>query len=81
MRSINLIVDVTNYVMLEMNHPVHAYDDRDVKGRRFVIREAHAGEKFRTLDDVERVLKAEDALICDGERPIGLAGMPALWAA
>ena len=75
MRSINLIVDATNYVMLEMNHPIHAYDSRDVIGKKFVIREAREGEVFKTLDNIERVLKAEDALICDGERPIGLAGI------
>ena len=75
MRSINLIVDLTNYVMLEMNHPVHAYDERDVNGRKFVIREALEGEKFKTLDNVERQLKAGDVLICDGERSIGLAGI------
>jgi phenylalanyl-tRNA synthetase beta chain len=75
MRSINLLVDVTNYVMLEMNHPVHAYDDRDVKGRSYSIREAIEGETFRTLDNIERLLKGNDTLICDGERPIGLAGI------
>ena len=75
MRSINLLVDITNYVMLEMNHPVHAYDDRNVKGRQFVIREAKEGETFVTLDSNERKLKAGDVLICDAERPIGLAGI------
>ncbi len=75
MRSINLIVDLTNYVMLEMNHPIHAYDERDVKGRAFIIREAKNGETFRTLDDVERKLQAGDLLICDAERSIGLAGV------
>lgn len=75
MRSINLIVDITNYVMLEMNHPVHAYDERDVKGRHFVVREAADGETFVTLDNTERKLKAGDVLICDSERPIGLAGI------
>lgn len=75
MRSINLIVDLTNYVMFEMNHPIHAYDERDVKGRTFVIREATNGETFRTLDNIERKLQAGDLLICDGERSIGLAGI------
>lgn len=75
MRSINLIVDATNYVMLEMNHPIHAYDERDVKGRHFIVREASDGERFTTLDGHERMLKTGDVLICDGERPIGLAGV------
>jgi phenylalanyl-tRNA synthetase beta chain len=75
MRSINLIVDLTNYVMFEMNHPIHAYDERDVKGRKFIIREAQNGEIFRTLDNVERKLQAGDLLICDSERSIGLAGV------
>lgn len=75
MRSINLIVDLTNYVMLEMNHPIHAYDERDVKGRQFIIREAKDGEVFVTLDNTERKLKTGDVLICDAERPIGLAGI------
>lgn len=75
MRSINLIVDVTNYVMLEMNHPVHAYDERNVSDRAFVIREAEESEKFTTLDGIERSLKSGDVLICDSEKPIGLAGI------
>jgi phenylalanyl-tRNA synthetase beta chain len=75
MRSINLIVDITNYVMLEMNHPIHAYDERDVRGRHFVVREANDGERFTTLDGQDRALKFGDVLICDGERAIGLAGI------
>lgn len=75
MRAINLIVDLTNYVMLEMNHPVHAYDERDVKGRKFLVREASDGETFKTLDQVERTLKSGDLLICDSQRIIGLAGI------
>ena len=61
--------------MLEMNHPVHAYDERDVKGRKFIVREASEGELFKTLDNTERSLKSGDVLICDAERPIGLAGV------
>lgn len=75
MRAINLLVDATNYVMLEMNHPIHAYDERDVQGRAFTIREAKDGETFKTLDGNERLLKSGDVLICDAERPIGLAGI------
>lgn len=75
MRPINLIVDVTNYLMLEMNQPVHAYDERDVSGKTFIIREARDGEEFVTLDNIKRELKAGDLLICDSEKPIGLAGV------
>lgn len=75
MRPINLIVDLTNYVMLEMNQPVHAYDERDVAGRSFVVREARDGETFTTLDNNKRELKAGDLLICDSTKPIGLAGV------
>lgn len=75
MRSINLIVDVTNYLMLEMNQPVHAYDERDVAGKSFVIREANDGEVFTTLDGNKRDLIKGDVLICDGSKPIGLAGI------
>jgi phenylalanyl-tRNA synthetase beta chain len=75
MRPINLIVDVTNYVMLEMNQPIHAYDERAVEGRSFVIREAKDNEVFVTLDGTSRSLKAGDLLICDKNRAIGLAGI------
>lgn len=80
MRPISLSVDVTNYVMLELGQPLHAYD-RDALGEKIVVRRARAGEKLTTLDDVTRTLDPEDLLITDeggaaGEsRIIGLAGV------
>jgi phenylalanyl-tRNA synthetase beta chain len=75
MRPINLIVDLTNYVMLEMNHPIHAYDARFIDKKSFVIRNARNGETLKTLDGQERVLVDGDVLICDATKIIGLAGV------
>ncbi|QTE30691.1 phenylalanine--tRNA ligase subunit beta [Pengzhenrongella sicca] len=76
MRPISLAVDVTNYVMLELGQPLHAYDLAGLTGP-IVVRRARAGEKLVTLDDVERALDPEDLLITDdgGARVLGLAGV------
>ena len=68
MRPISNVVDVTNYVMLERCRPLHAFDLGRLPGRGIIVRLAGDGEKMTTLDDVERVLTADDLLICDGER-------------
>lgn len=78
-RPHNNIVDITNYVMMLTGQPLHAFDlstfaERDGK-RSVVVRAAHEGETFRTLDDVERTLAEGMALITDGERPVALAGV------
>jgi phenylalanyl-tRNA synthetase beta chain len=73
-RSISNVVDVTNYVMLALGSPLHAYDSDLLRGG-LVARRARAGEKVRTLDGVERALAAEDLVIADGERAVGLAGI------
>ncbi len=74
MRSISLAVDVSNYVMLELGQPNHAYDRAKVRGD-IVVRTAEAGERLTTLDDVERTLDPGDLLIADDSGPIGLAGV------
>ena len=74
MRPISLAVDITNYVMLELGQPLHAYDRGRIDGA-ITVRRAQAGEKLRTLDGIERLLDPEDLLICDNSGPIGLAGV------
>ncbi|HET7762077.1 MAG TPA: phenylalanine--tRNA ligase subunit beta [Phycicoccus sp.] len=75
MRPISLPVDVTNYVMLGLGQPLHAFDLATL-GERIVVRRARAGERMTTLDGVERVLDPEDLLITDGgSRPIAIAGV------
>lgn len=73
-RPRSLLVDLTNYVMLEVGQPLHAYDADRLNGP-IVIREATAGEKVTTLDEIERELKGGELLITDGSGPIGLAGI------
>jgi len=76
MRPINALVDISNYVMLELGQPNHPYDLRQVPGRGFRVRRAVDGERIITLDDVERTLAGDDLLICDAEdTPIGIAGI------
>ncbi len=73
-RSISLAVDVTNYLMLELGQPMHAYDLAALQGQ-LVVRRANAGEKLHTLDGVQRVLDPEDLVIADDTGPIGLAAV------
>jgi len=75
MRSINNVVDVTNFVMMELGHPLHAFDFHYLRDRRIVVRRAHDGDRFTTLDGQERTLMASDLVICDGEGPVALAGI------
>jgi phenylalanyl-tRNA synthetase beta chain len=74
-RPISPAVDATNYAMLERGQPMHAFDLHRLAGPGIVVRRAAAGETIVTLDDVERPLEADDLLICDAERPVGIAGV------
>ena len=74
-RSINNIVDVTNYVLLEYGHPLHAFDFKLLSGGRIVVAAADDDEKFATLDGQERTLTSADLTIRDGEKGVALAGI------
>ncbi|MEU9359630.1 phenylalanine--tRNA ligase subunit beta [Streptomyces sp. NPDC048301] len=74
MRTVSLAVDITNYVMLELGQPLHAYDRTRVQGA-IGVRRAQQGEKLTTLDGAKRVLDAQDLVITDDRGPIGLAGV------
>lgn len=74
-RSLGLIVDVTNYVMLELGQPLHAFDHRTLKDRTIVVRNARAGETMTTLDGIERKLDETMLMICDAEKPNAVAGV------
>jgi len=73
--AINSVVDVTNYIMLELGQPMHAFDARDVAGNEIIVRRAKQGEKITTLDEREFTLSTDNLLICDGEKPVALAGI------
>ena len=74
-RAISNVVDVTNYVMLALGSPLHAFDAERLSGGRIVVRRAHEGEQIVTLDGVERQLEPSDLLICDALRPVAIAGI------
>ena len=74
-RPINNIVDITNYVMEEYAQPMHAYDLDKIEDRKIIVRKADKGEKFVTLDGQERELDDTMLMICDGKKPVGIAGI------
>lgn len=74
-RPINNVVDITNYIMEEYGQPMHAYDLDHISGHKIVVRRASDGEKFVTLDGQERTLDESILMICDEEKPIGIAGI------
>lgn len=74
-RSISNVVDITNYVLMEYGHPLHAFDFRQLAGGRIIVKRAAEGEKFTTLDGQERTLGAADLTIRDAERAVALAGI------
>lgn len=75
LRSINNIVDITNYICHGLGQPMHAYDWYAIKGQKIVVKTLPAGTKFTTLDEVERTLAETDLMICDAEEAVGIAGI------
>ena len=75
LRSVSDVVDITNFVLLELGQPMHAFDRDYLAGGRIVVRRARAGEKIVTLDEKEFTLTPENLLICDGEKGVALAGI------
>jgi len=74
-RPISIVVDITNYVMLEMGQPMHAFDFQHLNGGRVVVRRAHEGEELLCLDGFKRLLRATDLVVADSEHAQGLAGI------
>ncbi len=75
LRSISNVVDITNYVLLEIGQPMHAFDMDQLQERRIIVRRAKDGEKIQTLDEKEFSLTPDNLVICDGNRPVALAGI------
>ncbi len=75
LRAINNIVDITNFVMMEFGQPLHAFDFRFLEERKIIVRGAQEGEGFVSLDGKERILRADTLMICDGVKPVAVAGI------
>src|SRR6185312_16319627 len=77
--GINNVADATNYTLMEMGHPTHAFDLDLLEGGKVIVRRARKGEKLKTLDGVERELYPEDLVIADAVKPVALAGVMGGW--
>lgn len=77
--GINNVADATNYTLMELGHPTHAFDLDRLEGGKIVVRRAQAGEKLKTLDGIERELYSDDLVIADAVKPVGLAGIMGGW--
>ncbi len=75
MNAISNIVDITNYVLMELGQPMHAFDEDFLRGNEIVVRRAHAGEHIVTLDESDFEMNENNLCICDGEGPVALAGV------
>jgi phenylalanyl-tRNA synthetase beta chain len=75
LKPINNIVDVTNFVLHETGQPLHAFDAQTIKGNKIIVKKAKQGEKFVTLDEVERTLSSENLMVCNAEEPMVIAGV------
>lgn len=75
LRPINNIVDISNYVMLELGVPLHIFDREMIKDEKIIIRTAGEDQKFMTLDEIDRDLLAKDTVVCDSEKPLVIAGI------
>ncbi|MCG4734829.1 hypothetical protein L0M92_14585, partial [Casaltella massiliensis] len=75
MRPINNIVDITNYVMLELGQPLHAFDLEDIKYDKMIVKLAQEGEKFTTLDGAQRTLTSDMLVIGNQDKTLDLAGI------
>ena len=75
LRSINLVVDITNYILLELGQPMHAFDFAKIAGSKIVVRNANSGEKIVALNNVEYKLSEQNLVIADSEKPVAIAGV------
>lgn len=75
LRSISPVVDITNFVLLELGQPMHSFDADEIAGRKIIVRRAKEGEKIVTLDEKEFTLNSDNLVICDGNKPVALAGI------
>lgn len=75
LRPRNVVVDITNYVMMELGQPLHAFDLDKIQGNKIIVKTAEDGEKFNTLDGKEHILDDNMLMICDAERPVAIGGV------